>query len=443
MKHWRAIPLLALACLPVLATSRAEAAPRSPIQHIVYILQENHSFDNVLGLWCQQSGRCDGAVQGNVYGGATIPLSQATDLVPKVAHLVAGQVKAVDGGLMDGFSQLAGCTARADYACYSQFAPSQMPNVIDLASTYTVSDRTFQDDLVPSWGSHLEMVTGTLDQFVGDIPKRGQLGSLGPGWGCDSGDDTSWVDSSGVKQMVPSCVPKADGTGPYRPSPVANVPTIMDRLDAARLSWKLYTGPPTDAGSGWGWAICPTFAECIDGPQSQNRVDNSQVITDAQNGNLPAFSIVTPTSAQSQHNGYSMAAGDNWIGQVVSAIAHGPDWASTVIFISWDDCGCFYDHVAPPSGLGVRVPMIVVSPYVRFGYTDSNVASYASVLAFTERNFKLASLGNAKSHVYDYMNAFNFSQKPLRSTFHAVTTPIPAAEQAQIAAEPPDPNDPT
>ena len=89
-----------------------------------------------------------------------------------------------------------------------------------------------------------------------------------------------------------------------------------------------------------------------------------------------------------------MAVGDNWIGQVVSAIETGPDWASTAIFLTWDDCGCFYDHVAPPTGLGIRVPMIMISPYVKAGTTDSNVASFASVLAFTETVFGLPIAGN-------------------------------------------------
>src|SRR5439155_1658622 len=91
----------------------------------------------------------------------------------------------------------------------------------------------------------------------------------------------------------------------------------------------------------------------------------SQVIDDATNGTLPTVSIVTPTNSKSQHNFYSMKMGDNWIGQVVQAIENGPQWSSTAIFITYDDCGCFYDHVAPPAGLGIRVPMVIVSPYAK------------------------------------------------------------------------------
>ena len=108
-----------------------------------------------------------------------------------------------------------------------------------------------------------------------------------------------------------------------------------------------------------------------------------------------------------------MAEGDNWIGQVVSAIENGPDWQSTAVFITYDDCGCFYDHVAPPSGLGIRVPMVIVSPYARAGSMDSNQASIASMLAFTEHNFGLSPLNENDANAYDYDNSFDYSQAPL------------------------------
>jgi phospholipase C len=108
-----------------------------------------------------------------------------------------------------------------------------------------------------------------------------------------------------------------------------------------------------------------------------------------------------------------MAAGDNWIGHVVSAIEHGPDWQSTAVFITYDDCGCFYDHVAPPPGLGIRTPMVIVSPWARAGTVDSTQASIASMLAFTEHNFGLPALNENDGTAYDYENSFNFSQAPL------------------------------
>jgi phospholipase C len=162
---------------------------------------------------------------------------------------------------------------------------------------------------------------------------------------------------------------------------------------------------------------------------------------------LPSFSIVTPTTANSEHNGFSMSEGDNWIGSLVSAIQAGPDWSSTAIFVTYDDCGCFYDHVTPstnPDGTkqGVRVPMVIVSPYARAGYTDSTPASFASILAFTEQTFGLPALGLNDAGAYAFANAFDYSQTPLGPV--AMTQqPLSLAEQQYLAAHPSDPNDPT
>jgi phospholipase C len=204
----------------------------------------------------------------------------------------------------------------------------------------------------------------------------------------------------------------------------------MDRLDASRLTWRLYS-PGLSSGA-YGWAVCPTFADCLYTHQHTDQVANSAFITDAAGGTLPNFSVLTPDGKHSQHNGFSMKTGDNWIGQAVSAVENGPDWDSTAIFITWDDCGCFYDHVAPPARLGIREPMVIVSPYAKAGYTDSTPASFSSMLAFTEHTFGLTALGAADAGAYDYANSFDYSQIPLAAV--AVHQhPISRAERRYIA----------
>jgi phospholipase C len=77
--------------------------------------------------------------------------------------------------------------------------------------------------------------------------------------------------------------------------------------------------------------------------------------------------------------------------RIVNASMRSPDWKSTAIFLSWDDCGGFYDHVVPPTvnaqGLGFRVPGLVISPYARHGYIDHQVLSTDSYLRFIEDDF--------------------------------------------------------
>jgi phospholipase C len=137
-----------------------------------------------------------------------------------------------------------------------------------------------------------------------------------------------------------------------------------------------------------------------------------------------------------------MTVGDNWIGQVVGAIMNGPQWGSTAIFITWDDCGCFYDHVAPPPGLGIREPMVIVSPYAKPGFTDSNTASFASMLAFTEHTFGLPPLGIADATAYDYSASFDFGKAPL-PPITLSRHKLPPGVERWLKTHPPDPNDPT
>src|SRR5207244_1405389 len=243
--------------------------------------------------------------------------------------------------------------------------------------------------------------------------------------------------------LVPSCIPDRQGRGPYRKSPVSYVPTIMDRLDAAGLSWKFYAPSPDDPQAGYTRSICPTFYECLNSSQAQNMVETSRFITDAEGGDLPNFSIVVPQKVDSQHNLYSMLQGDNWIASIVGAAQQDSNtWDSTAIFITYDDCGCFYDHVPPPSNLGIRVPMVIVSPWAKPGYTDSNVASFASLLAFTEHTFGLAALTEADATAYDFRNSFEFGHR------HGARTKleqhhVPAWEISWIAAHPGPEDDPT
>lgn len=453
----------------------------SPIAHVVILIQENHSFDNVLGRLCLQLNlqqmRCegpmtsDGTPTGTPIGltsTGTIQLPNASNSVPRAPHNVEAQTTAIDGGKMDGFDLMVegGQNCDRPFNCYQAFEPGHIPNLAALATNFVIADHTFQSDLAASWGSHLGFVAGNMDGFFGNNPCENLSGlppdcnspvvTLGHGWGCDSNRDALWTSPSGQTMFEPSCVPDPalplsgfPNGGAYRPTPVQWVPTIMDRLSSAGLPWKLYAGTTLDAmasgfeASGYQWAICPTFADCLYTPQRSNLALASQVISDATNGTLPAVSIVTPTAGNSQHNLQLMNTGDNWIGDVVNAIQNGPNWSSTAIFITYDDCGCFYDHVPPPSGLGIRVPMVIVSPFARRGFTDTNVASFASLLAFIEHNFGLRPLAKADAEAYDFSNSFDFSSRPVLSTIPMINSLETPEDREYMKKHPPDADDPT
>jgi phospholipase C len=435
-----------------------------PIRHVIVIFQENQSFDDVLGAYCAAVANetihrnglnrgCNGVTRATTMSGQP-PLTTMPDIVPEVDHSVGGQIRVIDKGAMDRWLTLTGC---GQGQCLALHRPSQSPNLVTLANRFAISDATFESSTSPSWAGHLEIVAASKDRFFGNNPQYVAGPGVPPegwGWGCDSNRSSRWGAQS---VWMPSCVPDFSLPsssypfgGAFGPTSVSHIPTILDRLGATGLTWKLYggNGPITSTvrkPNGYHWAICPSFAGCLDTAQARNFVPNARVITDATNGTLPSFAVVTPTQRQSQHNSASWTAGDNWIGQVVSSIENGPQWLSTTIFITWDDCGCFYDHVNPlqyDARWGIRVPTVIVSPYARAGFTDSSPTSYPGFLAYAEHLFGLTPLGSEDQSAYDFRNSFNYAQMPIKGVV-MIRRSIPARSVRWLATHHVDEDDPT
>jgi phospholipase C len=430
-----------------------------PIQHIVVLYQENQSFDHVLGKICVDAtagtmprAPCEGATEGKLPDGSTIPLAPAPDYIPDMGHSVQNQTVAIHGGRMDGWGNMKGCTSASNYACYTQYFPpadqadSSIPNITSFAQNFAVADQTFFPDLLASWVSHNNLVSATKDDFYGNSPIVSKFHAKSHGQGCDSFEDALWTPPTGeARYFVPACIPDKNGFGPYRSSPVEYVPTIMDRMDAAGRSWQLdaatgpaYQGPRT----GYSWTTCPAFAECLYSDQVNNFYPHEQLLNDARDGTLPNLSLVVPTPPISQHNNNSMAVGDNWLGEAVGALMDGPEWNSTAVFITWDDCGCFYDHVPAPAGTKwtIRAPMIIISPYAKPGYTDSTPTSLNGILAFVEHAYGLPPLTQADAAAYDFRGSFDFSQKPLGAV-ETVRTRLPRSERVYLRENPAPPDE--
>jgi len=449
----------ATAALAAAAGLPAATAGSSPIQHVVVIYLENHSFDNVLGYWCDDHpARCpDGGMPSSVRlsNGAVVTPTVDPDTIPNITHNGPAQVVAMDNGKMNGWNKIpklggmTGCGENVSYYCVSGYTPSQIPNHAALAKNFAISDMTFSMSDSPSWEGHIYAVAASTDGFWGQTPQPLPGTVKKVGWGCDSHKIVDWFSPGGTELREPSCVPDPSlglpNGGAFEPTRVQYIPTIMDRLNKAGLTWKIY-GAVKGQGSYGLWDICPTFAECLYTRQDKNLVANSQFAPDAADGNLSSFSVVTPggdhTFLESCHNEESMTACDNWLGQLVSDVEGGPDWNSTAIFITYDDFGGFYDQVYPgtnsnPDGTqeGPRVPMIIVSPYAKPGYTDTTPTTFAGILAYTEHIFGLSPLGPNDAHAYDFSNSFNYSQAPLRPV-RMVQRPLPpSARHLRITPE--------
>jgi len=123
-----------------------------------------------------------------------------------------------------------------------------------------------------------------------------------------------------------------------------------------------------------------------------------------------------PRFAESEHAPSGLCPGENWSISIINAIMRSPYWSTTAIFLAWDDWGGYYDHVPPPSvdyfGLGIRVPLIIISPYAKPGIIHTQY-EFASVLKFAERTFGLPTLTQRDAEANDLMDAFDFGQTPL------------------------------
>ena len=417
----------------LLGINQTAESANSPVTHIVVLMQENHSFDSELGFWCDQHrSRCTGMPSTvTLADGTTIVPGITRDSVPNVDHSISGQTLA----LSNNWDQIRGCTAAAGYACISGYTPSRVPNLAMLASHYTILDHAFTMTNAPSWGGHLDQFAATTGGFTGDNPSPAKNVTPGPGWGCDSDRLGTMLPVHGKNvPPQPSCIPDYSlglpNGGAFEPTLAHHVRTIMDELDAAGVSWKIYAmstaqGHQDSGLPPWfyGWSACPSFADCLYTSQDAKLVNSNKFFTDAAVGALPSVSFVMPTGGgngiYSQHNAQSNAAGDNWIGRVVSAAMNGPEGATTALVITYDDCGCFYDQTKPPLApdgrqMGPRVPFVIVSPYAKPKSTDSTVTSATgSILAFIEWNFGLPALGVNDKNADNLSTDFNFSQTPV------------------------------
>jgi phospholipase C len=184
--------------------------------------------------------------------------------------------------------------------------------------------------------------------------------------------------------------------------------SIFDEMTAAGRSWKIYYALPRTVLDGTLWEkIIPSGHE-------DDITSGDQFFTDIGDGHLPDFSFVRPGVGYSGEAEEDLGNPDAWIGQLVSAVAHSQYWSSTAIFVSYDEGGGFWDHVAPTaaSGYGTRTPLTIISPYARPGVYHKETTN-VSILSFMQKAWGLAPLTPLNMRQNDLMSAFDFHQAPL------------------------------
>ncbi len=188
--------------------------------------------------------------------------------------------------------------------------------------------------------------------------------------------------------------------------------TLGDRLNAAGIPWDYYA--PNFNTVGYQWSAYAAINHIRNTNQWAAHVKNVTTFT-TRSASLGAVTWITPANNYSEHPSSPVSRGEAWTVTQINSIMNSPDWASTVIFVTWDDFGGFYDHVAPQKfdslGLGPRVPLLIISPFVTAGQVCHTQGSFDSLLAFVEYNWNLPALTARDAAADPLLSCFNFGAK--------------------------------
>jgi phospholipase C len=382
----------------------AESLPQ--VEHVVILMLENHSFDNILGMlpWqVPQRRRVDGLRRGR--GGSPVDANpDATGALVRSTHAptvcqlhgLPGQDwnrshVSWDGGRNDGFVRASGPSAMWFWDA------GDLPVTYALASRFPVGDRYFQSCLAQTYPNRRFLFAATASGTIA-------------------------TSSADIGRFPP-----ANGT-------------IFDRLDHFGISWLDYFEEVPSP------LIMP---QVLQSPSQRAKlVGIDRFYADAAAGSLPQVSFVEPDyETTSEENPQDIQVGEGFLRRVVAALQQSPAWGRTALFITYDEHGGYYDHVPPPPAIkpdaieprlpagsqpgsydryGFRVPMIVVSPWSRPHHVSHRVQDHTSILAFIERKWNLPALTYRDANADPMLDYFDFHRAAFR-----VPPPLPAAPDLQ------------
>lgn len=386
------------------------------VKHVIVIMQENRSFDSYFGTFPGadgipvRHGAPSVCVPDPASGTCVTPHVNHADVNGGGPHSAANAVADIDGGKMDGFVAQAEagrklCTDPFDPACDNSATPdvmgyhteSDIPNYWAYAKDFVLQDHMFEPNASWSLPAHLFLVSEWSAYCTKNYSPSSCVNSLG-----------------GRQGSVPAkeATPHEGQEGPTNPGtngqPIYAWTDLTYLLHENHVSWRYYMVPgsepdcenpaaetcapvqqrPYTPGI---WNPLPWFDTVKADHQLRNIQSVDRFYVAARHGSLPAVSWVVPSGDVSEHPPAPVSYGQSYVTSLVNAVMRSADWRSTAIFLTWDDWGGFFDHVAPPlvdeNGYGLRVPGIVISPYAKHGYVDHQILSFDAYDKFIEDDF--------------------------------------------------------
>jgi phospholipase C len=405
--RFSAVAIAALAAFAAVPLRSQGDDPIHKIRHVVIIMQENRSFDTYFGTFPgadgipMRNGQPTVCVPDPAQGKCVWPFYDSADRNPGGPHTAAAAVADIDGGRMDGF---VASTQRGRRACLAPNEPNcggsadvmgyhdgrDLRNYWKYAHDFVLQDHLFESNASWSLPQHLFMV------------------SEWSAWCKRLGDPESCTNELEAPDYPPdfrSNNPRFRGPAPGRPDYAWTDLTYL--LHAHHVSWAYYVMTGTEPDCPAGEETCPPRAQrartpgiwnplpYFDTVKRDGELDNIRDLRDfyaaAANGTLPAVVWICPANRYSEHPPALVSRGQAYVTGLVNTIMRSPEWNSTAIFLTWDDWGGFYDHVAPPrvdvNGYGLRVPGIVIGPYARRAFIDHQTLSHDAYVKFIEDDF--------------------------------------------------------
>lgn len=413
--------VLGIGGAPSIKQAPAQKQLDQPVQHVFVVLKENHTYDNFF-LSYPNPNEPNPPTQGLGANGRIVPIAEPTkddwspgDNAFDVAHMD------FDGGKLDGFDNDAhqpGSTdigpngadgkdaAYVSYAVTPDAGRQRLAYYWHLADAGVLSDRWFSSELGPSFPNHVYVLAATAGGAVSDPDL--------------TNGDFAVLD------------PQTGQTGTQDHLSAAQIPTALPvNFEQAGLAWTVFqeTDKPPIIGVTLGFFLHDAASVSgIDVVHALPDFDDRFIETPDLDKRLPEYiakgwaghlTVIKPDDFSSEHPGISsIADGQRWTRTIIDAIGNSPLWDHSVIILTWDDYGGFYDHVPPPQvdafGLGFRVPAIIISPFAKRGLVQHDRREFASIAKFCERIFGLPSMQarDADTATDDLMSAFDFAQTP-------------------------------
>jgi phospholipase C len=409
---------------------------QTPIEHVVFIVKENRTFNNYFATYPGAEGATEGGTiscdEGGCRDGPVVQLTKGPDVYPHdLTHCFRCGLVAINDGAMNGFNHMNGVIPQsenadlygADMSGYSYLDRDGVPNYWAYADRFVLSDHFFTSMYGPTLPEHLYTVAAQANWIVDN---KGNAET--PGSYCDdSVEYATRFNPSDARQFEEQIMrlerditkngsntyDLADYWGQIRLC--FDIEVLPDQLENAGISWKYYANE-----NAWMNAL-QMIRHVRYGPMWQKVRPPSEFVQDVRDGEMPEVSWIVPDESYNEHPGAgkSTCAGENWTVHQVNTIMKSEYWRSTAIVVVWDDFGGFYDPVAPPQvdimGLGPRTPALIISPYTvaggnpEGGAVDDTTYEFSSVLAFIERVFDLDPMTKRDRDADPLSGAFDFA----------------------------------